>query len=70
MRRESGSKKLQEEIAKAVAQLKTEKPMKAEECAQSEQTVEKIKNAKLGDEGYTQLNAMEPPAKQDLLKSI
>ncbi|NOJ46052.1 hypothetical protein [Bradyrhizobium archetypum] len=70
VRRESGGKKLQEEIAKSVAQLKTEKPLKAEECAQWEQTVEKIKNPKPGDEGYTQLSAMEPPAKQDLLKSV
>jgi hypothetical protein len=68
--RENRSRKLQDEIAKAVAQLKTEKPLKPEECAQWEQAIEKIKNPKPSDEGFAQLSAMEPPAKQDLLKSV
>lgn len=70
VRRQGGGKKLQEEISKALAQLKTEKPIKPEECAQWEQAVEKIKNPKPTDEGYAQLSSMEPPAKQDLLKTM
>ena len=70
VRRESGGKTLQEEIAKAVAQFKTEKqPLKPEDCAHWEQAVEKIKNPKPGDDGYAELKSLEPPVKDDLLKS-
>ncbi|MEY9180364.1 hypothetical protein ABIG06_002286 [Bradyrhizobium sp. USDA 326] len=70
VRRQGGGKKLQEEISKALALLKTEKPIKQEECSQWEQAAEKIKNPKPTDEGYAQLSSMEPPAKQDLLKTM
>jgi hypothetical protein len=70
VRRESGSKTLKDEIAKALVQLKTEKPLKPEQCAEFEQMVSVIKNPAPAAQGSLGIQAMDPRAKDDLLKSM
>jgi len=70
VRRESGSKTLKDEVAKALVLLKTEKPLKPEQCTEFEQMISIIKNPDPMAEGYAGIAAMDSRAKDDLLKSL
>lgn len=72
VRKETSGRTLEEEISKAVASLKTERPMKPEDCASFEQMGDGIRNppSDPSAKGYKEMKALAPRQKDDLLKMV
>jgi hypothetical protein len=72
VRKQSASNELREELSGALTQFKTDKPMKAEECAQFEQIVGWMRNPQTAPktDAAKDVAGMAPKAREDAVKML